>query len=196
LTAVASVDDHLQVDADVSETSDLLGVLARSSRSERQDVPGRGHPADTVVAVADRHRRRPGQLEPARRQRASGAPTPRHGRVPKRHGQGGAIRIEIAILGGVWRPTQVGSDQPDWIRSLAEVDPVLADAYAADVNHQNAARSRCHQHVSTRARSGARSGILEPAIEGDVARLIDEHAFDDLLDGIDLAPVQRRRAVH
>ncbi len=42
--------------------------------------------------------------------------TARHGPVPKRHGQGGAIRIVIAILGAVWRPTQVGSDQPDRIR--------------------------------------------------------------------------------
>ena len=55
--------------------------------------------------------------------------TARHGAVPKRHGQGGAIRIVIAILGGVWRPTQVGSDQPDWIRRAAEVDPVLTGAY-------------------------------------------------------------------
>jgi len=39
----------------------------------------------------------------------------------------------IAILGGVWRPTQVGSDQPDWIRRAAELDPVLAGAYATDV---------------------------------------------------------------
>ncbi len=38
--------------------------------------------------------------------------------------------------------------------------------------------------------------IPEPALEGDVARLIDERAFDDLIDGIDLAPVRRRRAVH
>jgi transposase len=38
--------------------------------------------------------------------------------------------------------------------------------------------------------------IPEPAIEGDVARLIDERAFDDLIDGIDLAPARRRRAVH
>jgi transposase len=38
--------------------------------------------------------------------------------------------------------------------------------------------------------------IPEPAIEGDVARLIDERAFDDLIDGIDLAPVRRGRAVH
>jgi transposase len=38
--------------------------------------------------------------------------------------------------------------------------------------------------------------IPEPALEGDVARLIDERAFDDLIDGIDLEPVRRRRAVH
>jgi transposase len=38
--------------------------------------------------------------------------------------------------------------------------------------------------------------IPEPAIEGDAARLIDERAFDDLIDGIDLEPVRRRRAVH
>jgi len=38
--------------------------------------------------------------------------------------------------------------------------------------------------------------IPEPAIEGDVARLIDERAFDDLIDGIDLAPLRRRRAIH
>jgi len=38
--------------------------------------------------------------------------------------------------------------------------------------------------------------IPEPAIEGDVARLIDERAFDDLIDGLDLEPVRRRRAVH
>jgi transposase len=38
--------------------------------------------------------------------------------------------------------------------------------------------------------------IPDPAIEGDVARLIDERAFDDLIDGIDLAPVRQRRAVH
>ena len=38
--------------------------------------------------------------------------------------------------------------------------------------------------------------IPEPAIEGDTARLIDERAFDDLIDGIDLEPVRRRRAVH
>ena len=35
------------------------------------------------------------------------------------------------------------------------------------------------------------------AIEGDVARLIDEGAFDDLIDGIDIEPVSRsRRRVH
>ena len=38
--------------------------------------------------------------------------------------------------------------------------------------------------------------IPEPAIEGDVARLIDERAFDDLIDGIDLVPIRRRGAVH
>ena len=38
--------------------------------------------------------------------------------------------------------------------------------------------------------------IPEPAIEGDVARLIDERAFDDLIDGIDLAPALRRRRAH
>jgi transposase len=38
--------------------------------------------------------------------------------------------------------------------------------------------------------------IPEPAIEGDAARLIDERAFDDLIDGIDLAPVLRRRRAH
>lgn len=38
--------------------------------------------------------------------------------------------------------------------------------------------------------------IPEPALDGDVARLIDERAFDDLIDGIDLEPVRRRRAVH
>jgi hypothetical protein len=42
--------------------------------------------------------------------------TTRHGPVPKRHGQGGAIRIVIVILGAVWRPTHVGSGQPEWIR--------------------------------------------------------------------------------
>ena len=59
---------------------------------------------------------------------------PRHGPVPKRDGQGGAIRIVTAILGAVWRPTKVGSDQPDWIRRAAEVDPLLAGVYAADLN--------------------------------------------------------------
>ena len=50
--------------------------------------------------------------------------TARHGPVPKRHGQGGAIRIVIAILGAVWRPAQVGqinptgsAPPPKWIQS-------------------------------------------------------------------------------
>jgi transposase len=38
--------------------------------------------------------------------------------------------------------------------------------------------------------------IPEPALEGDVARLIDERALDDLIDGIDLEPAARRRRVH
>jgi transposase len=38
--------------------------------------------------------------------------------------------------------------------------------------------------------------IPEPAIEGDVARLIDERAFDDLIDGIDIEPSSPRRRVH
>lgn len=38
--------------------------------------------------------------------------------------------------------------------------------------------------------------VPEPALDGDVARLIDERAFDDLIDGINLEPVRRRRAVH
>jgi transposase len=38
--------------------------------------------------------------------------------------------------------------------------------------------------------------IPAPALAGDVARLIDERAFDDLIDGIDLAPTSRRRRVH
>ena len=37
--------------------------------------------------------------------------------------------------------------------------------------------------------------LPEPMIEGDTARLIDERAFDDLIDGLELAPV-RLRAVH
>lgn len=37
--------------------------------------------------------------------------------------------------------------------------------------------------------------LPEPMIEGDTARLLDERAFDDLIDGLELAPV-RRRAVH
>jgi hypothetical protein len=34
--------------------------------------------------------------------------------------------------------------------------------------------------------------ITEPAVTGDAARLINEHAFEDLLAGIDLEPVSRR----
>lgn len=38
--------------------------------------------------------------------------------------------------------------------------------------------------------------LPEPALEGDVARLIDERALDDLIDGIALEPARRRRAIH
>ena len=38
--------------------------------------------------------------------------------------------------------------------------------------------------------------IPEPAIEGDVARLIDDRSFDDLVDGIDLDLGPLRRRVH
>lgn len=39
--------------------------------------------------------------------------------------------------------------------------------------------------------------IPQAALEGDVARLIDEGAFDDLIDGIDIEPaVRARRRVH
>jgi transposase len=38
--------------------------------------------------------------------------------------------------------------------------------------------------------------IPAPALAGDVARLIDERAFDDLIDGIDIEPTSRRRRVH
>lgn len=38
--------------------------------------------------------------------------------------------------------------------------------------------------------------VPEPTLEGDVARLIDERALDDLIDGIDLEPAARRRRVH
>src|SRR5439155_25693161 len=40
----------------------------------------------------------------------------RHESCPEARRPRWAIRVVIAILGGVWRPTQVGSDQPDWIR--------------------------------------------------------------------------------
>ena len=38
--------------------------------------------------------------------------------------------------------------------------------------------------------------IPEPAVEGDVARLLDERAFDDLIDGIDVEQVARRGRAH
>jgi transposase len=38
--------------------------------------------------------------------------------------------------------------------------------------------------------------VPEPAMVGDAARMIDERALDDLLDGIDLDPVSRRRITH
>ena len=38
--------------------------------------------------------------------------------------------------------------------------------------------------------------VPEPAMAGDAARMIDERALDDLLDGIDLEPVSRRRITH
>lgn len=40
--------------------------------------------------------------------------------------------------------------------------------------------------------------IPEPAIEGDVARLIDDNAFDDLIDGLEIETTSRsrRRRVH
>ena len=40
--------------------------------------------------------------------------------------------------------------------------------------------------------------IPEPAIEGDVARLIDENAFEDLIDGLEIETTSRsrRRRVH
>ena len=39
--------------------------------------------------------------------------------------------------------------------------------------------------------------VPRAAIEGDVARLIDEGAFDDLIDGLDIEPAPRsRRRVH
>jgi hypothetical protein len=71
---------------------DLFGVLTATDLAARSSIPR--HSCRLLDATA-----------PAR-----------HSPIPKRHGQGGAIRIVIAILGGVWRPTQVGSDQPDWIR--------------------------------------------------------------------------------
>ena len=56
--------------------------------------------------------------------------TARHSAVPKHHGRGGALPSATTILGAVWRPIQVGSDQPDWIHRAAGMDPVLTGAYA------------------------------------------------------------------
>lgn len=38
--------------------------------------------------------------------------------------------------------------------------------------------------------------VPEPALAGDVARLINERALEDLIAGIDVEPVSRRRRVH
>lgn len=38
--------------------------------------------------------------------------------------------------------------------------------------------------------------VPDPALEGDVARLIEERAFDDLIDGIDIELRSQRRRVH
>ena len=38
--------------------------------------------------------------------------------------------------------------------------------------------------------------VPDPALEGDVARLIEERAFDDLIDGIDIESRSQRRRVH
>lgn len=38
--------------------------------------------------------------------------------------------------------------------------------------------------------------VPDPAIEGDIARLIDERALDDLIDGIDIEPRSQRRRIH
>lgn len=38
--------------------------------------------------------------------------------------------------------------------------------------------------------------VPEPVLAGDAALLITERAFEDLLAGIDLAPVSRRHRVH
>ena len=58
-----------------------------------------------------RWRRDPPSILPAARRDRD-----RHESCPEARRPRWAIRIVIAILGGVWRPTQVGSDQPDWIR--------------------------------------------------------------------------------
>jgi len=44
--------------------------------------------------------------------------------------------------------------------------------------------------------SGSYAGtfrVPEPALDGDVARIVDERAFDDLIDGIDIEPRSPRR---
>jgi transposase len=38
--------------------------------------------------------------------------------------------------------------------------------------------------------------IPAPAVDGDVARVINDRAFDDLIDGLDLEPAPRRRRIH
>ena len=38
--------------------------------------------------------------------------------------------------------------------------------------------------------------VPEPVVSGDAARLINERAFEDLIAGIDVEPVSRRRRVH
>ena len=116
---------RLRVSGCIPGALDLFGVLTATDLAARSSMPR--HSCRLLDATV----------------------TARHGPVSNRHGQGGAIRIVIAILGAVWRPTQVGSDQPDWIRRAADVDPDMAGAYAADVNRQNATRSGCHQHPST-----------------------------------------------
>ncbi len=89
------VDDHLQVDADVQRDEAIFSASSpRCSRSERRDVRGRDHPADTAVAVgSDRRGTDPTapqreRLDPERLARSAGtsstrsypeAPRPRWG---------------------------------------------------------------------------------------------------------------------
>jgi hypothetical protein len=93
--------------------------------------------------------------------------TARHGAVPKRHGQGGAIRIVIAILGGVWRPTQVGSDQPDWIRSTAAIGStpgrhLCTRGRMAPSRSASAVFDDCMQHVCVARQDQAPLSPLHP----------------------------------